>query len=113
MPRSARRASRSRRYSSASMRWPCYLGTVGVVPKAMLGHSIGEYVAAHLAGVMSLEDVLAVVAARGRLMQQMAPGRMAAVPLSAAELGRWLADAVGVEIAAINAPHTVHGGGAD
>ena len=81
-----------------------YLGTVGVVPKAMLGHSIGEYVAAHLAGVMSLQDVLAVVAARGRLMQQMAPGRMAAVPLSAAELGRWLADAVGVEIAAINAP---------
>ena len=79
-------------------------GKIGVVAKAMLGHSIGEYVAAHLAGVMSLEDALAVVAARGRLMQQMAPGRMAAVPLSAAELGRWLANAADVEIAAINAP---------
>jgi acyl transferase domain-containing protein/acyl carrier protein len=79
-------------------------GEIGVVAKAMLGHSIGEYVAAHLAGVMSLEDALAVVAARGRLMQQMAPGRMAAVPLGAAELDRWLFNAAGVEIAAINAP---------
>lgn len=74
----------------------------GVVPQAMLGHSIGEYVAAHLAGVMSLEDALKVVAARGRLMQAMAPGSMAAVLLGAQALELWLED--GVEIAAVNAP---------
>jgi acyl transferase domain-containing protein len=74
----------------------------GVVPQAMLGHSIGEYVAAHLAGVMSLEDALTVVAARGRLMQQQPAGAMAAVHLGADALKAWLAD--GVEIAAVNAP---------
>ena len=68
----------------------------------MLGHSIGEYVAAHLAGVMSLEDALAVVAARGRLMQALPPGSMAAVHCAAEELTSRLSD--GVEIAAINAP---------
>jgi phthiocerol/phenolphthiocerol synthesis type-I polyketide synthase E len=74
----------------------------GVQPSAMLGHSIGELVAAHLAGVMSLQDALVVVAARGRLMQALPPGSMAAVHLPAAELKSRLAD--GVEIAAINAP---------
>ena len=74
----------------------------GVSPKAMLGHSIGEYVAAHLAGVLSLPDALIVVAARGQLMQQQAPGSMAAVHLGAAELGRWLS--AEIEIAAVNAP---------
>ena len=74
----------------------------GVVPQAMLGHSIGEYVAAHLAGVMSLSDALAVVTARGRLMQQLPPGNMAAVYVGAADLRRWL-DAE-VEVAAVNAP---------
>ncbi len=68
----------------------------------MVGHSIGEYVAAHLAGVMSLEDALKVVAMRGRLLQALPPGAMAAIYLSAAELKPRLIP--GVEIAAVNGP---------
>jgi phthiocerol/phenolphthiocerol synthesis type-I polyketide synthase E len=73
----------------------------GVIPKAMLGHSIGEYVAAHLAAVMSLEDALALVATRGRLMQACLPGAMAAVHLPPKELAPMLPE--GIEIAAVNA----------
>jgi phthiocerol/phenolphthiocerol synthesis type-I polyketide synthase E len=77
----------------------------GVRPAAMLGHSIGEYVAAHVAGVMSLEDALKLVAARGALMQELPGGTMAAVQLDAASLQCWLnEEGPGVEIAAINAP---------
>jgi len=77
----------------------------GLRPAAMLGHSIGEYVAAHLAGVFSLPDALTLVAARGRLMQDMAPGGMAAVHLGEAALRAWLAEhAPTLEIAAVNAP---------
>lgn len=74
----------------------------GVKPQAMLGHSIGEYVAAQLAGVLSLADALAVVAARGRLMQALPSGSMVAVSARASELNSVLGD--GIEIAAINSP---------
>ena len=74
----------------------------GVEPQAMIGHSIGEYVAACLAGVFSLEDALALVAARGRLMQQQPPGTMLAVSLPASEL-RGLIDGP-LSLAAINGP---------
>ncbi len=76
--------------------------SLGIRPFAMIGHSIGEYVAAHLAGVMTLEAALRIVAARGRLMQAQAPGSMAAVQLSSAELQNYLDESV--ELAAVNAP---------
>ncbi|MGE0158279.1 MAG: SDR family NAD(P)-dependent oxidoreductase [Gemmatimonadales bacterium] len=74
----------------------------GVRPVAMLGHSIGEYVAAHLAGVLSLADALRVVAARGALMQALPAGSMAAIHLGERELASRLPKSI--EIAAVNAP---------
>jgi amino acid adenylation domain-containing protein len=75
---------------------------VGIKPETMIGHSIGEYVAACLAGVMSLSDTLRVVALRGRLMQQMKPGSMLAVRADETEVAPLLTR--GVSVAAINGP---------
>ena len=74
----------------------------GIRPAAMIGHSIGEYVAACLAGVFSLEEALALVATRGRLMQQLPSGRMLAVPLSQKEIEPLLGEKL--SLAATNAP---------
>ncbi len=75
----------------------------GIYPQAMLGYGLGEYAAACIAGVLSLEDALTVVAVRGKLMQEMAPGAMLAVPLSESQLNSMLPD--GICLAAINAPN--------
>ncbi|WP_437819700.1 type I polyketide synthase [Sorangium sp. So ce1078] len=77
----------------------------GVEPLAMLGHSIGEWVAACLAGVVTLEDAMSIVLERGRLTQAMPPGSMLAVGAPAERLEAFLRD--GVEIAAWNAPELV------
>ena len=76
----------------------------GIKPQAMIGHSIGEYVAACLAGVFSLEDALMLVAARGRLMQQMPAGSMLAVSLSEQKIQPFLGGQL--SLAAINGPAT-------
>ena len=73
----------------------------GLRPAAMIGHSFGEYVAACLAGVFSLEDGLRLAAARGRLMNRLEPGGMLDVRLSESELK--LLPGHRLAIAAVNA----------
>jgi non-ribosomal peptide synthase protein (TIGR01720 family) len=74
----------------------------GIQPQAMIGHSIGEYVAATLAGVFSLETALVLVAIRGRLMQELPPGVMLSVSLPAQEVEPMLS--AELSLAASNAP---------
>jgi malonyl CoA-acyl carrier protein transacylase len=77
---------------------------LGIKPDAMIGHSIGEYVAACLAGVFSLEDALGLVVLRGRLMQKMPGGTMLSVPLPEEELTHLLKMNQDISLAAVNGP---------
>jgi amino acid adenylation domain-containing protein len=74
----------------------------GIELRAMAGHSIGEYVAAVLAGVMSREDALRLVSIRGRMMQEMPRGGMVGIRLGEAELQPYLSTEI--SLAALNAP---------
>lgn len=81
----------------------------GIRPQAMIGYSLGEYVAACLAGALSLTDALALVARRARLIEQLPAGAMLAVPLPEAEVRPYLDERLAV--AATNGPHFCVAGG--
>ncbi|HEX8139758.1 MAG TPA: beta-ketoacyl synthase N-terminal-like domain-containing protein [Pyrinomonadaceae bacterium] len=74
----------------------------GIQPQSMIGHSLGEYVAACLSGVFTLEDALALVALRGRLAEKMAGGAMLSIPLAETEIKPLLGERL--HLAAINGP---------
>jgi phthiocerol/phenolphthiocerol synthesis type-I polyketide synthase E len=76
--------------------------SLGVEPAALVGHSLGEYTAAVLAGVLTLEDALALVSARARLFERLPPSAMLSVGLSEDDLTPLLGP--GLSLAAINGP---------
>jgi acyl transferase domain-containing protein/acyl carrier protein len=84
----------------------------GIRPQAMIGYSLGEYVAATLAGVLSLADALKLVARRARLIQELPGGAMLAVPLAEEAVRPLLAEAdARLSLAATNGPHFSVAGG--
>ncbi|NJM18322.1 MAG: acyltransferase domain-containing protein [Richelia sp. RM1_1_1] len=74
----------------------------GIHPQAMIGYSIGEYVAATLAGVLSLEEGLKLIAARAQIIQKLPAGAMLAVPLSQTEILPLLNDKL--SLSTVNGP---------
>ncbi|HVV71826.1 MAG TPA: acyltransferase domain-containing protein, partial [Verrucomicrobiae bacterium] len=81
----------------------------GIVPGAVVGHSVGEIAAAYVAGAISLEDAARIAARRGQLMQSVVePGAMAAAELSAEEARKFIEQrGLKLTVAAINGPRSV------
>ncbi|HEU5378052.1 MAG TPA: SDR family NAD(P)-dependent oxidoreductase [Ktedonobacteraceae bacterium] len=76
----------------------------GIHPTALLGYSLGEYVAACLSGILTLEDALTLVVQRARLIQSAPGGAMLAVNLAESQIRQYLSDQI--SLAAINSPVT-------
>ncbi len=81
----------------------CLYERCGVKPDFMIGHSVGEYVAACLAGVFSLEDALYIVSVRGRLIQKLPFGSMLAIQSTSDNIKTILSDYPSCDLAAENA----------
>lgn len=101
------------KYAQPALFTVCYALTQlwaawGVQPDLVIGHSTGEYIAACVAGVFSLEDSLKLVVERSQLMHGLpAGGEMVAVMASEATINTFLAEHPGLTIAAINGPESV------
>ena len=79
----------------------------GILPSAVVGHSMGEVAAAHIAGILNLKDAVAVICRRSRLMKTLSSaGSMATVELPLAEVEQLLESVADVSVAASNGPHT-------
>ncbi|MGB8478121.1 MAG: type I polyketide synthase [Acidobacteriaceae bacterium] len=79
----------------------------GILPSAVVGHSMGEVAAAHIAGILDLKDAVAVICRRSRLMKTLSSaGSMATVELPLAEVEQLLESVADVSVAASNGPHT-------
>jgi len=85
-------------YAMASL-----LASWGIRPSALIGHSMGEYTAACLAGVMTLKDALGVVSCRGALFEKLPRGSMLSMPLSVSEAQRFMS--ADLSLAAVNLPN--------
>ncbi|MBV9108269.1 MAG: acyltransferase domain-containing protein, partial [Gemmatimonadetes bacterium] len=83
----------------------------GIVPDAVIGHSLGEYAAACIAGILSLEDALTLVAERAKAIEALPGGAMLAVSLDPDALRPYLRD--GAWIATVNAPGLCVAAGSD
>ncbi|MCW2511409.1 MAG: polyketide synthase [Mycobacterium sp.] len=80
----------------------CLWQSWGVRPAAMIGHSVGEYVAATVAGVFELDDALSLIAQRGRLISELPRGSMLAVMARADDVAEYVDGEL--SLAAVNAP---------